>query len=56
MSTRTELFKQWSDEDGVGFFLGHNKMRQENSINMLMKIVTDDPGSADKGDPTQYYR
>lgn len=39
MSTRTALFKLWSDDSGYGFFLGHNKMRHENSINMLTKVV-----------------
>ena len=39
MSTRTALFKLWSDDKGYGFFLGHNKMRHENSINMLTKVV-----------------
>ena len=39
MTTRTELFKLWSDEKGYGFFLGHNKMRHENSVNMLAKVV-----------------
>lgn len=39
MSTRTALFKLWSDDIGYGFFLGHNKMRHENSINMLTKVV-----------------
>jgi len=55
MSTRTKLFHKWSDDDGVGLFLGHNKMKQENSINMLMKIVTADPDSAVIGDATLYY-
>lgn len=39
MSTRAALFKLWSDDSGYGFFLGHNKMRHENSINMLTKVV-----------------
>ena len=39
MSTRSELFKLWSDTEGYGFFLGHNKMRHENSVNMLAKVV-----------------
>ena len=39
MSTRSELFKLWSDDSGYGFFLGHNKMRHENSVNMLTKVI-----------------
>ena len=35
MTTRTKLFELWSDPEGYGFFLGHNKMREENSINIL---------------------
>ena len=35
MTTRTKLFELWSDPKGYGFFLGHNKMREENSINIL---------------------
>ena len=49
MNTRIDLFCQWSDEDGVGFFLGHNKMKQENSINMLMKISMIPPDNVIKG-------
>lgn len=39
MTTRTELFNLWSNKEGYGFFLGHNKMRHENSVNMLAKVV-----------------
>ena len=39
MTTRTELFNLWSNEKGYGFFLGHNKMRHENSVNMLAKVI-----------------
>ena len=39
MTTRTELFNLWSNTEGYGFFLGHNKMRHENSVNMLAKVV-----------------
>ena len=38
MATRTDLFYCWSEENGKAFFLGHNKSRAENSINMLMRI------------------
>ncbi len=39
MSTRSELFKLWSNREGYGFVLGHNKMRHENSVNMLTKVI-----------------
>lgn len=41
MITRTKLFELWSDPEGYGFFLGHNKMREENSINILMLFAMD---------------
>ncbi|MAD25880.1 MAG: hypothetical protein CMO44_17095 [Verrucomicrobiales bacterium] len=51
MSTRTNLFKEWSDSDGYAFFLGNNKMRQVNSISMLMQISKIPPSFVEKGVP-----
>lgn len=51
MSTRTNLFKKWSDSDGYAFFLGNNKMRQVNSISMLMQISKIPPSFVEKGVP-----
>ena len=39
MSTRASLFDLWSDDEGYGFFLGHNKMREQNSVNILMLLA-----------------
>lgn len=51
MSTRTDLFYKWSDSDGYAFFLGNNKMRQVNSISMLMQISKIPPSFVEKGVP-----
>lgn len=51
MSTRTDLFYKWSDSDGYAFFLGNNKMRQVNSISMLMQISNIPPSFVEKGVP-----
>ncbi len=51
MSTRTKLFESWSDSDGYAFFLGNNKMRQVNSISMLMQISMVPPTFVKKGIP-----
>lgn len=55
MSTRTELFKKWSDLDGYAFFLGNNKMRQVNSMSLLMKISMIPPTFVKKDIP-QYEK
>ena len=38
MATRIKLFNCWTKKNGEAFFLGHNKSRAENSVNMLMRI------------------
>jgi hypothetical protein len=53
MATRTDLFNCWSEENGKAFFLGHNKSRAENSVNMLMRIK-DTPNIVQKKQEPQY--
>ena len=38
MATRINLFNCWTKDEGEAFFLGHNKLRAENSVNMLMRL------------------
>ena len=53
MPTRTDLFYCWSEENGKAFFLGHNKSRAENSVNMLMRIK-DTPNIVQSKQEPQY--
>ena len=54
MATRINLFNCWTKDEGEAFFLGHNKLRAENSVNMLMRLRKETPNIVQSKQEPQY--